>query len=137
SPDSQRAHARVELRGGVEEYVLAASRVLAPGGKLVVCAEAGADARVEAGAERAGLLRVARMDAVPMAGRKGRLFAVHVLVPPPSAAAFRVLPAFIARDADGARTAASHELRQFFGLSIAADEAPSPPLRARLAGPMP
>jgi tRNA1Val (adenine37-N6)-methyltransferase len=39
-PDSQKAHARFELRGGVEAYIGAAARVLAPGGTFVVCAGA-------------------------------------------------------------------------------------------------
>ncbi len=134
SPDSQRAHARVELRGGVEEYLLAAGRVLAPTGLCVVCAEAGAEARVQDGAARAGLQLVSRLDVIPMAGRKGRLFAVHTLAFPVSAGTFAVLPALCARDAQGARTPEAYELRRFFGLDIAAHEPPSPALGAHARG---
>jgi tRNA1Val (adenine37-N6)-methyltransferase len=135
SPDSQRAHARVELRGGVEAYLLAASRVLAADGLCVVCAEAGpgTEQRVQTGAALAGLHVVSRMDVIPMQARtsKGRLFSVHTLALTPSAAAPVVLPPLVARDAEGARTEASRELRRFFGLESSAGELPSPTLRVR------
>ena len=79
SPDPQRAHARIELRGGVEEYLAAAALVLAPLGTFVVCMESEGRARVERGATAAGLALVERLDVIPIAGRKGRLFSVFTL----------------------------------------------------------
>ena len=55
SPDPQRAAARLELRGGVEDYLAAAARVLGPGGRVVVCADGRAPERVIRGAAAAGL----------------------------------------------------------------------------------
>jgi hypothetical protein len=79
SPDPQRAHARIELRGGVEEYLATAARMLAPSGTVVVCMETGASARVEDGARAARLSIVERLDVVPIASGKGRLFSVFTL----------------------------------------------------------
>ena len=128
SPDSQRAHARVELRGGVEAYLRAAAAVLAPAGVFVMCAEAALDARVAAGAAAAGLSVVARLDVVPMAGRKGRLFSVFSCARAYAVSASPSLRAeqLVLRDAEGARTAAARELRLFFGLATSASELPSP-----------
>jgi tRNA1Val (adenine37-N6)-methyltransferase len=134
SPDAQRAHARLELRGGVEAYLSAASRVLAPTGLCVVCVESAANARVLASAVHAGLHVRSRIDVVPMLGRKGHLFSVHALGRIPPAEAVFVHAPLVARDAAGARTPASRELRSFFGLELRAQEAPSPLLRARRAG---
>lgn len=127
SPDPQRAHARIELRGGVEAYLAAAARMLAPRGTFVVCMESEGRERVEQGASAAGLAIVERLDVIPIAGRKGRLFSVFrlrhaALVELPPTAAEIVL-----RDAAGVRTEAALELRRFFGLSDPVNEPPSPP----------
>jgi tRNA1Val (adenine37-N6)-methyltransferase len=151
SPDPQRAHARVELRGGVEAYLAAAGRVLAADGCCVICAESGLEQRVAEGALAAGLKPIYKLDVWPMSQRKGRLFAVHCLVPQSAADGGEAVRLRLRanrpewsvritldheqislRDEHGARTAAAHGLRTAFGLSIAASEAPSPP-RARRA----
>lgn len=128
SPDSQRAHARVELRGGVEAYLEAAARVLAPEGRVVVCGDARFPERVTATAQRLGLSIETQLDAVPYAVRKGALFTVWTL------AWSMHMPArdwqrdtFYARNDDGSRTHAAHELRRFFDLPVNEGEAPSPP----------
>jgi tRNA1(Val) A37 N6-methylase TrmN6 len=128
-PDSQKAHARFELRGGVEAYIAAAARVLAPTGTFVVCAGSRADARVLSAARAHGLSVTEKLPVIP-SPLKGVLFSVWTLCA--SGASDRVeRPAFIARDADGARTDAALELRAFFGLPNPTDEASSPRLRAR------
>jgi tRNA1Val (adenine37-N6)-methyltransferase len=130
SPDPQRAHARIELRGGVEDYLATAARMLAPHGTFVVCMESPGLARVRAGARAAGLQIVAQLDVIPIAGGKGRLFSVFTLKP---IADTRVEPLpltaaeLVLRDASGARTRAAIELRQFFGLEAPLAEFPSPP----------
>jgi tRNA1(Val) A37 N6-methylase TrmN6 len=80
SPDPQRAHARVELRGGVEAYLNAAARVLEPNGVFVMCAQSELAPRVAAGAAAVRFAEIYRLDVIPRQARKSRLFAVHVFV---------------------------------------------------------
>jgi tRNA1Val (adenine37-N6)-methyltransferase len=132
SPDPQRAYARVELRGGVEDYLRSAAQLLSPQGACVVCMESSAEARVRAGASQAGLAIREVLPVIPIAGRKGRLFSVYTLLHSnPHAAACELRAALVLRDARGARTAIAHELRACFGLSIDPAEPPSPALRRR------
>jgi tRNA1Val (adenine37-N6)-methyltransferase len=155
SPDPQRAHARVELRGGVEAYLAAAARTLAPHGCFVMCAQDSLAPRVLAGARMVGLRIVHELAVIPMQDRKARLFSVYCLLrelaaqrgADPAALVLERLHAtglepsagaqagsyarseLVLRDALGARTAAARELRGFFGLPGDPSEAPSPPLR--------
>jgi tRNA1(Val) A37 N6-methylase TrmN6 len=127
-PDSQKAHARFELRGGVEAYVAAAARVLAPGGTFVVCAGARGDERVYGAAREHGLYVHERLAAIP-SPIKGVLFSVWTLGA--EAKPFMERAPFVARDERGARTAQALALRSFFGLPNPVDEIESPQLRAR------
>lgn len=114
SPDPQRAHARVELRGGVEAYLAAAGALLEPSGTVVLSADARAGARVERGARTAALHVHARLDAIPRRGRPP-LFSVFTLGrAAPSSVRESV---FVAREADGTRSAEYVALRAFFGLA--------------------
>jgi tRNA1(Val) A37 N6-methylase TrmN6 len=142
SPDSQRTHARIEMRGGIEAYLEAGARALSPQGRMVVCAGAGAASRVLAGARRAGLRPLRFRHAVPRAGSKGPLFSVWTLAPRSLEDGSPELPGgagddagelgaleakpFVARTADGARTQAYRELRAFFGLPLSPAEPASP-----------
>jgi len=123
STDDQRTYARIEMRGGIEDYVAAASRVLAPGGALVACCDARRPERAIAGAEAAGLAAVGQMDVVPRAGRKGPLFTVWTFA---HEGALVVHEPLVARDEDGGRTEAAFELRQFFDLPVNRAEPASP-----------
>lgn len=127
SSDTQKAYCRQELRGGVEEYLAAIGRVLDPSvGIGVVCADARYPERVFVGAERAGLHVAKRRDVVPRAGQKP-LFAVFTVVPASLPAwTYMHVPDWVARDESGARTADYLEVRSFFGIAPAVDEAPSP-----------
>lgn len=130
SPDSQRAHARVELRGGVEAYLEAARACVSERGAIVVCADAKRPERVTRPAAALGLACEEELRACPREG-KDALFSVWTLSPGAPREPER--RTFVARTADGARTPAQHEIRRFFGLSI--DEATaSPPTRPRRAG---
>lgn len=60
---------RFEDRGGVEEYALAAARVLKPGGRFVVVHAAWAETRVLAAIVAAGMRVSAVLTVVPRAGR--------------------------------------------------------------------
>lgn len=117
SPDAQRAHARIELRGGVEDYLATAARLLAPAGRAVVCCDARTPERPQEGARAAGLRPLAATNAVPREG-KAPLFAVWVFgradEHAPGGVAWQ--PPFVARDAAGERTEAYLTLRRFFGL---------------------
>ncbi len=120
SPDAQRAHARIELRGGVEVYVAAMARTLAAGGTGVVCADARRPERVVDAAHAAALAIVARRDVVPREGRPP-LFTIWTL----GAAdrlPMRTHAPLVVRDADGRRTEAAHAIRAFFDLPFRTPE---------------
>jgi tRNA1(Val) A37 N6-methylase TrmN6 len=113
SRHAQRAHCRLELAGGVEDYVQSAARLLGPHGRFVMCAAARQHARVEAAAAAVGLSVHRRLDVIPRAG-KAPLLSVHVLAR--GAAARRHEPALVVRDAHGRRTSAMQALRADFGM---------------------
>ncbi|MCA9531208.1 MAG: methyltransferase [Myxococcales bacterium] len=123
SPDPQRRYARVELRGGVEAYVEAAAAALAPGGALVVCADARTPERALGAARACGLRPLRRRDVIPRAGVKGPLFTVWTFEKPrrderaagPEATPLVEEP-FVARTASGDRSEAYLALRAFFDL---------------------
>ena len=126
SPDSQRAYARQEFRGGVEGYVQAAAEVLALHGRAVVCADARFPERVEKSAREAGLRVIRRRDVIPRAG-SAALFSVFTLASGHAALVPYVHePAWVARDAQGARTESYHEVRAFFGMQAPVSEEASP-----------
>lgn len=66
--DSQKAHARFELRGDVRDYAKAARAVLAPDGRFVFCFPTVQRARAEAACEAAQLAVIRSRDVVPRAG---------------------------------------------------------------------
>ncbi|MFT3765123.1 MAG: methyltransferase domain-containing protein [Minicystis sp.] len=117
SPDPQRAAARIELRGGVEDYLAAASRVLAPQGRVVVCADGRMPERVIRGAASAGLAPLRRLDVIARAGAAGPLFSVWTCALAGDGEARPLDHETVTmRDAHGERTEASREMRRFFGL---------------------
>jgi tRNA1Val (adenine37-N6)-methyltransferase len=111
--DGQRAYARIEHRGGVEDYVATAVRVMTPDGWFVVCADADGDHRVLAAAATHGLAVHRRCRVIPRAGRPP-LFTVWALrgdeLP-----GTRVDDELTLRDAAGERTADARALRAFSG----------------------
>ncbi len=113
SPDPQRAAARIELRGGVEDYLAAAARVLSPDGVVVLCSDGRAPERVLRGAAAAGLSPVRRLDVVPKADRSP-LFSVWTCAREPRGALDHV--ELVMRDERGERTEASLAMRRAFGL---------------------
>ena len=124
SPDSQRAHARIEYRGGVEAYLQTAAKFLLPKGNVVVCGDARRPERVTAEAEKLGLQIVSQTDAYPRAGRPS-LFSVWTLRLGPWWTKWPVVH-WTARDEGGARTQQAHELREYFGLEPNLGEHASP-----------
>lgn len=63
--DSQKAHARFELRGDVADYAAAAARHLAPGGWFVLCFPSPQKQRALDGIRAAGLMTVKLRDVIP------------------------------------------------------------------------
>jgi tRNA1(Val) A37 N6-methylase TrmN6 len=128
SSDTQRAHARVELRGGVEAYLEASSALVCEGGVVVVCADAKKPARVTDTIGRLGLAAEQELVVLPREGKEP-LFSVWTLRRGPAHTEHETAR-FVARTHDGARTDAQREIRAFFGLPMS-DDTPSPPARLR------
>lgn len=116
SPDPQRAACRIELRGGVEDYLAAAARILAEGGLAVVCADGRAPERVLRGAAAAGLVPRRRLDVIARAGAEGPLFAVWTCGRAGEGRGELVHEAVVMRDEAGGRTPEAVAMRAFFGL---------------------
>ncbi|NUP10972.1 MAG: methyltransferase domain-containing protein [Polyangiaceae bacterium] len=115
--DAQRAHARIEYRGGVEAYVAAAAPRLAPHGTFVLCGDARASSRVDVAANHHGLCVRARCDVFPRAGAQA-LFAIWTLGF--EARALEV-SSMTLRDGAGMPTEDADRLRMFSGFpSLAA-----------------
>lgn len=114
SPDPQRAAARIELRGGVEDYLGSAAAVLATDGVVVVCADGRRPERVLDGADRAGLHPVRCIEVWPRPAAEQPLFSVWTLTREPKGGlqttAVRV------RGEDGEQTAEARAWRRLFGL---------------------
>lgn len=114
--DSQKAHARFELRGDIGDYALAAARHLAPGGRFVFCfpwpQRDRALERVRAG----GLVVLTQRDVVPREGI-APLFALFSArrEDDPGPTELTLEPPFIVRDTEGKHTPEMHALRASFG----------------------
>jgi len=118
APDPQKAYARVEFRGGIEDYLLTAAHLLANDGRAVVCCDARATERVIRGARAAELVVLDRLDAIPREG-SSPLFSVYTFAHASNLDAPIVVPAaraFVARDREGRRSAEYLALRTAFGL---------------------
>ena len=126
SPDPQRAAARIELRGGVEDYLVAAGALLAPGGRVVICADGRHPERVWGGAERAGLCPQRRVDVLARPGARRPLLSVWTLA---RAAAPLEIAHLATRDSGGARTPQAQALRACFGLAAPSDRSPGGDVR--------
>lgn len=120
SRDSQRAHARFELRGDVRDYARAAARLLDPNGRFVLCFPTVQRRRAEDACAAAGLALVRSCDVVPKEGVPPlfSLFACTLTRPPGSEAA-ALDPPFVVRDGAGEHTAALTGARTTFGLTVA------------------
>lgn len=116
--ESDKAHAtpcRFEVRGGVEDYLEAGQRVLAPGGELVVCTSALERDRVDHAVGELGLHVREHWDIVPRDG-KGVLVMVDVVT---DAATEATTHALVVRDRQGAWTPEFQRVRTDMGIPAA------------------
>lgn len=116
--DSQKAHARFELRGDVGDYARTARRHLAPGGTFVFCFPWPQKRRALDAVAREGLVVVAHRDVIPRDNIAPlfSLFACEIgagTVPPAPVPAAE--PPFVVRDRDGVHTAEMRRVRGRFG----------------------
>jgi tRNA1Val (adenine37-N6)-methyltransferase len=112
--DSQKAHARFELRGDVGDYARAARRHLEPDGLFALCFPFAQKERALAALRAEGFTRLVHRDVVPREGLPAlfSLFACRVRPGPQEEASD---PPFVVRNADGTHTQAMHDVRARFG----------------------
>ena len=109
-----RGHAP-ELRGGVEDYLAAAARALAPQGRVSVLMDGAQDARCRAAIAAAGLQLVHRLVVLPQPGAlarfRGYVAARQGAQDPPTE--------LVVREADRSFSPAMRAIRQAFDLERA------------------
>ena len=110
--DSQKAHARFELRGDIGDYARAAARHLAPGGWFVLCFPYQQLERALGALHRERFTVARRRDVIPRVGL-APLFSLFVcrLATGPEV----IDPPFVVRDADGLHTIELRAVRRRFG----------------------
>ena len=117
--DSQKAHARFELRGDVRDYCLAAERALAPGGRFVFCFPSVQRPRAERAVSAAGLAILRSRDVIPRAGLPALFSLFCCGCPEDSVHTEHVREvAYVVRDADGTQTKEHADSRALFGLGL-------------------
>jgi tRNA1(Val) A37 N6-methylase TrmN6 len=109
----QRGPCRFEIRGGVEDYVAAGARALAPGGVFGLVMPTFAEARIEAAAAEAGLAVVDRLHVVFKHGRPPML--VLCALQHAGAPVEAPRPPLVLRDADDRRSEAFRAVRRAMG----------------------
>jgi tRNA1(Val) A37 N6-methylase TrmN6 len=114
--DSQKAHARFELRGDVRDYARVARAAVAPGGRFVFCFPFPQRARAEAACAEAGFALVTSRDVVPREG-VAPLFSLFCARRAEDEGAPHVAePPYVVRDGDGRETPEHARSRaRFFG----------------------
>ena len=113
--DPQRAAGRFELRGGVEDYLAAGRRHLAPAGRISVMMDGAQDARCRAAFEASGLHLQWVRSFVPRPGRRVRYRAyVGGLAPSSTVTTEEEL---LVRKEDGSYSEAMEALRRAVGVS--------------------
>jgi tRNA1(Val) A37 N6-methylase TrmN6 len=115
--DSQKAHARFELRGDVADYARAARRHLAPDGWFVFCFPTPQKARAMAAIAEHGLCACEIIDVIPRAGLQPlfSLFACRHRQEGGGADATVATGTFTVREENGRLSAAMAAVRRGFG----------------------
>jgi tRNA1Val (adenine37-N6)-methyltransferase len=112
--DSQKAHARFELRGDVSDYARAAQRHLAPDGWFVFCFPTPQKARALAAVAGAGLHVTRQRDVIPRAGL-APLFSLFACRHAGQSNPCEVDTPIVVREADGQLSERMQQVRQSFG----------------------
>jgi tRNA1(Val) A37 N6-methylase TrmN6 len=115
--DSQKAHARFELRGDVHDYARAAQRHLAPNGWFVFCFPTPQKARALAAVSAAGLAVARLRDVIPRAGLSP-LFSLFACRHAREASACVMDAPLVVRGEDGQLSDAMQQVRRGFGFAI-------------------
>ena len=120
--DSQKAHARFELRGDVRDYCRAARRAMAKDARFVFCFPFAQRARAERACEGAELALVTSRDVVPKMGAAPlfSLFCCRRAEDGPHSAPV-VAPTYFVRDEHGVQTAEHAAARATFGMRSRCD----------------
>jgi len=115
--DSQKAHARFELRGDIRDYARAAKRHLEDDGLFVFCFPWPQKKRALAAVREEGFTVVAARDVVPREGLAPlfSLFACRLDGGTEGGADQVIEPLFVVRHAGGSHTQAMHDVRARFG----------------------
>lgn len=118
--DEQRAYARIEYRGGIDDYVRAAARFVSEDGVVVLCGDSRTDGRVAEAAHETGLFLFERCDVISKAGQ-APLFSVWCL-----SRHARPLshPTMTLRTEHGETTDDAKRLRRFSGLESGPSSSP-------------
>lgn len=115
--DSQKAHARFELRGDVRDYAKAARAAMAVNGRFVFCFPTIQRARAEAACEAAELAVIRSRDVIPRAGAAA-LFTLFACRRAEAGDAPQVRePDHLVRDEQGEPTAAHRAARATLGFT--------------------
>lgn len=115
--DSQKAHARFELRGDVADYARAAQRHLATDGVFVFCFPTPQRERALAGARDAGLDVASYRDVIPRVGLAPLFTLFACRHRQRDAAPCRIDPPLEVRTQDGAVSEEMARVRQRFGFT--------------------
>jgi tRNA1Val (adenine37-N6)-methyltransferase len=115
SARAQRGPCRIEHRGGVEDYCVAAAALLAPGARFVTCAGGATSDRALAAGRQAGLVAECSRAVVPRAG-KAALFWLLRFGRRDELEHSTVEPPLVVRDESGRRTEEFAELREEMGM---------------------
>jgi tRNA1(Val) A37 N6-methylase TrmN6 len=110
--DSQKAHARFELRGDIADYAAAAKRHLAPDGVFVFCFPSAQGERAITAVHAAGFSIITRREVVPREGLTP-LFGLYACKQGTHAEV--VESPFVVRDAVGEHTETYRAVRRRFG----------------------
>ncbi len=116
--DSQKAHARFELRGDVRDYCAAARAAMAAEARFVFCFPTAQRKRAERACDEARLPIVTARDVVPRRGAPAlfSLFCCRRAEDP--GPAFVEEPTYFVRDEHGAQTAEHAAARASFGMGV-------------------
>lgn len=113
--DSQKAHARFELRGDICDYALAARAALAEGGRFVFCFPTVQRARAEAACTAAQLVVIRSRDVIPRAGAAPLFTLFSCRRAEDGTETFVAEPSHVVRDEQGTPTAMHAAARAALG----------------------